>query len=154
MNEIAFTKVALPYGWLGNMSPHMVKYDGKLWKTSEALFQGLRFWDFPEIREEIRNAKSPMAAKMIAKKYRKLLNGKVMDEDDLKRMKLVLMLKLERNPDLKRKLLATGNSVIIEDCSKRKGGSGKFWGAARTENGWEGENHLGKLWMEIREELK
>ena len=27
-NVIAFTKVALPYGWLGNMAPFPVKHEG------------------------------------------------------------------------------------------------------------------------------
>ena len=36
---IAFTKVALPFGWLGNMAPYPVTYGGKAWRTTEALFQ-------------------------------------------------------------------------------------------------------------------
>jgi predicted NAD-dependent protein-ADP-ribosyltransferase YbiA (DUF1768 family) len=66
---IAFTKVKLPYGWLGNMSPFPIEHDGKTWRTTEALFQALRFED-EEIRELIREQKSPMAAKMMAKKHR------------------------------------------------------------------------------------
>ena len=64
---IAFTKVDLPHGWLGNMSDHPVKYDGKWWLTTEALFQALRF-DDPAIREELRTIKSPMGCKMRARR--------------------------------------------------------------------------------------
>jgi hypothetical protein len=32
----------LPYGWLGNMSQYP-DFGGVIWKTTEALFQGLRF---------------------------------------------------------------------------------------------------------------
>ena len=60
---IAFTKVDLPFGELGNMSPHRITYEGKRYKTAEALFQALRFED-EEIREELRSLASPMAVKM------------------------------------------------------------------------------------------
>ena len=63
---IEFTKVDLPYGWLGNMYASPISYEGKIWLTSEALFQALRFED-EEIRELIRLEKSPMGAKMKAK---------------------------------------------------------------------------------------
>ena len=39
---ITFTEVDLPFGWLGNMVRFPVKYGGKWWKTTEALFQALR----------------------------------------------------------------------------------------------------------------
>lgn len=152
-NIISFTKVALPYGWLGNMAPYPVKYMGKRWRTTEALFQGMRFDGYPEIQEQIREQKSPMAAKMIAKKHKHLLEND--PAEDLERMKLCLLLKIEQHSDLRRKLLATKDAMIIEDCTKRPRGSGKFWGAVKKEDGtWEGDNVLGKLWMEIREEEK
>ena len=158
MAEIAFTKVDLPYGWLGNMSPHIVKYQNQWYKTAEALFQCMRYRGFPEVQQEIRDQKSPMSAKMIAKKYKKLIAGKSSREDeerkDLERMRECLLLKLNAHPDLKRMLLGTRDAVIIEDCSKRKGGSGMFWGMAKMEGRkWVGRNELGKLWMAIREEL-
>ena len=62
---IAFTKVALPFGDLGNMSPHRITYQGKRYKTAEALFQSLRFQD-EDIQDAIRTSPSPMTAKMIA----------------------------------------------------------------------------------------
>lgn len=36
---IAFTKVKSPYGWLGNMSPYPVHYQGRTYRTTEALFR-------------------------------------------------------------------------------------------------------------------
>lgn len=59
MNVIGFTKVKLPYGWLGNMSPYPIEFGGKIYKTSEALFQALRFND-EEIQEIIISEKSPI----------------------------------------------------------------------------------------------
>jgi len=166
MSEIAFTKVDLPYGWLGNMSPHIVRYQDQWYKTAEALFQCMRYEGFPEVQQEIRDQKSPMSAKMAAKKYKKLIAGRCSKEEeevkDLERMRECLLLKLKAHPDLKRRLLGTKDALIIEDCSRRKGGSGMFWGMAKIENelpdgtrstAWVGRNELGKLWMKIREEL-
>jgi len=159
MDTISFTKVDLPYGWLGNMSPHIVKYDGQWYKTTESLFQCMRFKDYPEVQEEIRNQKSPMSAKMVAKKHKHLISGKttkiVEETNDLIRMRECLLLKLKHHPDLIRRLLGTGESVLIEDCSKRRGGTGLIWGMAKEPDGtWVGRNELGKLWMSIREELR
>jgi predicted NAD-dependent protein-ADP-ribosyltransferase YbiA (DUF1768 family) len=69
MAIISFSKVALSYGWLGNMSPYPIIYEGKEWRTVEALFQSLRFTD-ENIIEAIRNEKSPMGAKMKAKSFK------------------------------------------------------------------------------------
>ena len=65
---ISFTKVALPYGWIGNMSQYPVQYGGVWWKTNEHLFQALRFPEGLPVREEIYRQASPMAAKILAKK--------------------------------------------------------------------------------------
>lgn len=77
-----------------------------------------------------------------------------MSEADLDNMKLCLRLKIEQNPELKGLLQETGDDPIIEDCSKRKRGSGLFWGAGFDGKKWEGENQLGKLWMNLRNEIR
>lgn len=153
MDIIAFTKVSLPFGWLGNMAPFPLLHDGLAYRTSEALFQCLRFEGRPDVQEAIRAQRSPMAAKMIAKKHRALLNrGLTWDEaeDDIARMRLCLELKLAQHPALVDQLLATGEALIIEDCTARPRGSALFWGAVRRNGQWEGRNVLGTLWMELR----
>jgi N-glycosidase YbiA len=150
---ITFTSVKLPHGWLGNMTPFPIKHGGKSWRTTEALFQALRFND-EAIAEEIRAEHSPMAAKMIAKREKAKMVVVPQSEEDVANMAMVLRLKLEQHPELKQKLLDTGDEIIVEDCSKRPGGSGTFWGAVLKDGEWVGENVLGKLWMRLREELK
>ena len=64
--------------------------------------------------------------------------------------------KYEQNPDLKERLLSTGNSIIAEASPKDN-----IWGigldaktASRTERSlWPGENLLGKILMELRVEF-
>lgn len=154
--EIPITKVAEDSGWLSCMSAYPVEYDEKHYKTCEALFQALRFKGYPEIQKQIQECPSPMGAKMIARKNREKLNrGTKWDEapSDLLLMKKCLLLKLEQHPELKDKLIATGNAVIIEDCTTHDRESARFWGMVKKDGQWIGENNFGKLWMEIRDEL-
>ncbi len=149
---ILIRKVAEEFGWLGNMSPHPVERDGKSFRTAEALFQCMRFCD-GDCAEKIRSQKSPMAAKMIAKKNKHQMVVEPMSEADLQNMRKVLRAKLEQNCELKERLVETGDDEIIEDCSKRPRASGLFWGAAFKDGKWRGENWLGWLWMELRDEV-
>lgn len=156
MNIIAFTKVKLPYGWLGNMAAYPVTHEGLEYRTTEALFQALRFSKFPEIAEKIRQEKSPMSAKMVAKGHKDLLEQsgyELLGQQDWEYMKLCLRLKVEQHPQLKQMLLDTGEDKIVEDCSSRPQGTGLFWGAEYKDGKWSGKNILGKLWMQLRQEL-
>lgn len=150
---IGFTKVSLPFGWLGNMSPYPITYDNKIWKTSEALFQALRF-DDDEIREIIRLEKSPMGAKMKAKKYKSRMKIAPLSKEDVSNMKMCVTLKLDQHPGLLEELSSTRGMEIYEDVTSRPRGSGLFWGAKKTDTGWEGDNILGKIWMSIRDNKK
>ena len=162
MPDVIIRAVDEEYGWLGNMSPHKVKHDGKWWNTAEALFQALRFPmdavnDKGEnIREMIRAQKSPMAAKMKAKSSKTHMIIPPMGDEDLENMRMVLRLKFRWNCNpLERDLLATGDRFIVEDCSKRPRGSGLFWGAKKLSDGtWDGKNMLGQLLMELRTEIR
>ncbi len=40
---ITFTKVSLPNGWMSNMAPYPIIYNNITYKTTESLFQCLRF---------------------------------------------------------------------------------------------------------------
>jgi len=162
MPDVIIRGVEEEYGWLGNMSPHPVKYEGKWWLTAEALFQALRFPmgavndEGENIREIIHAQKSPMAAKMKSKRYKDKRNITPMGNEDLENMKIVLRLKFKCNCNpLERDLLATGDRFIVEDCSNRPTVSGLFWGAKRLADGtWGERNMLGKLLMELRTEIR
>ena len=144
--------VAEIYGALGNMSPHAIDYKRETYLTSEALFQVLRFDGFPEVQEKLQAQKSPMGVKMIAKKHRRLLENPDSDTD-LEIMRLCLRLKTEQHDDVKKLLLATGDKVIVEDCSARPRGDAFYWGWANINGQWVGENWLGRLWMDLRSQL-
>lgn len=154
MLYVPFTKVDLPYGEFGNMSPHPIVYQGKTWKTSEALFQSMRF-DDEKIKDAIRAEKSPMGAKMKAKKLRDNMAIEPMSEEDVNNMRLCVRLKLDQHEAVKNLLLSTGNAQIFENVASRKNReSSKFWGAywSDSDDGPEliGKNVLGKILMDYR----
>jgi len=155
MAYISFTKTGLPYGWLGNMFAASITYKGQIWRTSEALFQALRFEDI-EIREVIRKQKSPLVAKNICKRKEYLAKRVVepMSDQDVENMRLCLRLKFDQHPALREKLLKTGDHIIFEDVSARPRARHLFWGALKTSGQLDGRNMLGKLLMELRQELR
>lgn len=152
MNPITFTKVSLPFGWLGNMSPHQVTWDGREWRTTEALFQARRFAPDDPIVEVIRAQSSPMGAKMKSKTAASRRVVVPLSAEDVALMREVVSLKLAQHPELALQLALTKGRELIEDCSKRARGSGLFWGAALQPDGtWRGSNVLGKIWMQYRD---
>lgn len=122
----------------------MVKWRGVDWVTSEHAYQAAKF-DDPIIIEEIKNARSAHDARKIAHLHE---HGKVTTwhEIKLKIMEEIVRAKLEQHSYIHRKLLETGDREIIEDSP-----TDSFWGRGPD---WKGENHLGKIWMDLRKELK
>ncbi len=157
MPPIYIRKVNCPHtGWLGNMSPYKIVVDDIFWKTAEAYFQSLRFAPDDAVRETIRMQKSPIAAKMVAKQNVSRMVVVPMSEQDVENMRITLRLKFRCNQvPLEDNLLLTGTRTIIEDCSGRRTESGAFWGAYELPNGLlYGQNKLGKLLMELRNEIR
>lgn len=151
---ITFTKVKLPHGWLSSMSAFPITFNGKEWRTNEHLFQALRFND-ETIMEEIRLCRSPMSAKFFAKKNADKMVVEPKSKADLDNMKMVLRLKIDQHPEIKKALLETGNEMIVEDVTKRGiKGNNLFWGMAHVDGDWIGENILGNIWAELRQEMK
>lgn len=147
---ILFKRVRATYGWCSNMSPHAV--DG--YATAEALFQASRFKD-PIIQAAIRACRSPMTAKMLAKGHGSQMIIRPRSPEDLDLMRSVVRRKVEQHQALHEMLLGTDEEQIVEDVSGRPNESGLFWGAVLEPNGTlRGENHLGRIWMELRSELR
>lgn len=148
---ISFYKVDETYGGLSNMSGKYfhLQVNDILVRSSESLYQCLRFTSHPEIQKEILENKSPKGSKMVSKKYRKEFTREDFDEIKVELMYWCLKVKLCSHPLLFGGLLdRTGDKEIVEisksDC---------FWGCVRekeNENLVTGENVLGKLLMDLR----
>jgi len=148
-----FGKVKEPNGWMGNMSPFPIKYNGEVWLTVEALFQAMRYND-PIIQAEIRNQKSPMGAKLVSKKNEKFRIVEAMSAQDVANMEACVLLKFQQHPELAKLLRATGNQPIYEDATKRHKINDLFWGAQRDPNSpnmpIRGQNKMGEILMKVR----
>jgi ribA/ribD-fused uncharacterized protein len=152
---IWFKKVAEPYGWMGNMAPYPIQYAGKTWRTSEALFQSLRYAD-TAIIEQIRQQKSPMGAKLVAKSSVNIVHRVIdaMSPQDVANMEMCVLLKFQQHPDIAKLLKATAPNPIYEDATNRKKVNDLFWGMHRDPNNPEqpiqGQNTMGEILMRVR----
>lgn len=147
INSIVFRKTTEKFGGLSNMASGFPILWGSIRiKSSEALYQSLRYPNHPDIQQKIIIENSPMTAKMISKKYYSYTRPDWMDVR-YKLMRFCLELKLIQNWEMFYPLLkATGKKNIIEYAPE-----GKDWGAAEKGDIYEGVNALGRLIMELRE---
>ncbi|MBV5327015.1 MAG: NADAR family protein [Chlorobium sp.] len=148
---IVFKKTKETFGGLSNMAGGFpIKINDISILTAEALYQACRFPRLPDVQELIITQKSPMAAKMVGKPYRKDSRPD-WDTVRVKIMSWCLRVKLACNwYEFGELLHATGDKPIVEDSRKDR-----FWGAvAEDDEILVGNNVLGRLLMKLREELK
>lgn len=146
-----FLKTKEGFGGLSNMAGgYPVKINGIHIRSSEALYQACRFPHLPKVQEIILQQTSPMTAKMKSKPFRKDSRSD-WDKVRVAIMRWSLRVKLAHNMDsFGRLLLATKEKPIVEESRKDS-----YWGAKpKEETILVGQNVLGRLLMELREELK
>lgn len=130
---------------LSNFSAFTLEWENWRFDTSEAAYHFMKFPVGLSIRQDIRLAPSAHEAFKLAEKFKWMRRD---DWDDVKVeiMRKILRAKAEQHEYVRRKLLETGDRQLIE-CSWRD----DFWGWGANR---DGQNMLGKLWMEIRAELR
>lgn len=128
----------------GDLSGHRVPFD---FMTSEHCYHWLKFAGTGQnkIAQAIAWAPSAHEAFKIAEQN-KALRRKDWDEVKVGLMREILHEKVEQHEYVRRKLLATGERTLIEDSWRDD-----FWGWGPDR---DGQNMLGKLWMEVRAELR
>ena len=151
LRSVAFRKTKERYGGLSNMaSGFPIVVNGIRIRTAEALYQACRYPTRPDVQRLIIEERSPMTAKM---KARRFITDTRRDWDNVrvKIMRWCLRVKLAQHwNSFGTLLLSTGDAPIVEDSRKDA-----FWGAKRNGGGeLVGTNALGRLLMELREELK
>jgi ribA/ribD-fused uncharacterized protein len=127
-----------------NFSSFALEWKGKLYMTSEHAYHAEKF-ENESLKEDIRNQRSAHAAFVLAQE-RKEKRRSDWDEVKLGIMKEILRAKVAQHPYVKKKLMDSGERILIEDSWRDD-----FWGWGPNK---DGENHLGKLWMEVRDEVK
>ncbi len=132
---------------LSNFSAFTLEWKGVRFDTSEAAYHWEKFQGTGNdgIALGIRNAPSAHVAFKYAEEMRRYRRP---DWDAVKVdiMRDILRAKADQHEYVRRKLLATGNRELIEDSWRDD-----FWGWGPNR---DGQNMLGKLWMEVRAELR
>ena len=130
---------------LSNFSAFNLRWQGYRFDTSEAAYHWEKFPDGGDIREMIRMAPSAHAAFKIAEENARF-RRRDWDAVKVDIMREILRAKVEQHEYVRRKLLATGCRELVENSWRDS-----FWGWGPDRSG---QNQLGKLWMEIRAELR
>jgi len=118
--------------------------------TVEAAFQSLK----THVKDEILlilSANTPGRAKRLGRKAT-MISG--WDDVKVLNMGILVRLKFAQNPDLAEKLLATGDEILIEGNNWHDTFWGVCTGCRYMQCLGEGENHLGKILMNVREEIR
>jgi hypothetical protein len=127
-----------------NFSSFKLRWKEYDWMTSEHAYHSEKF-DDKKLLEELKNTRSAHEAMALAyanrDSYRK-------DWDDIKLevMKEILHTKVAQHPYVKKKLLESGNKKLVENSWRDD-----YWGWGPNK---DGANHLGKLWMRVRDEVR
>jgi hypothetical protein len=144
---------------LSNFSAFTLQWKGLRFDTSEAAYHWEKFnygIETPEgavvkldicfeAQDRIRFAPSAHEAFKFAEQYKSQVRPDWVDvRVDI--MREILYAKATQHEYVRRKLLATGDRELIEDSWRDS-----FWGWGEDKGG---KNTLGKLWMEVRTELR
>lgn len=131
--------------FLSNFFYSPFEFDGEIYSTVEHAFQATKTFDM-EQHQNIRLAVSPAQAKQMGRA--------VLLRPDWEQVKFDIMLALLRlkfsQADLRQKLLDTGDSELIEGNTW----GDKVWGCVSYKGQWIGRNHLGKLLMQVRADIR
>ena len=130
------------YRFLSNFGTGQIEYEGEIYLTAEHFYQAAKTLDDDE-QKFVRISPTPGEAKMRGKKVTKRE-----DWDEVKDgiMRKALRLKFEQNPELAKKLLATGDQELVEGNTW----GDTYWGACFGS----GQNKLGLLLQERRKAMQ
>lgn len=129
------------HSFLSNFYPVGVTYEGLTFQSVEAAFQAAKLANVEE-----RYQFTTLNASEAKRAGRRIILRKDWEQVKISVMRELLIAKFLGNPKLGRLLLETGSEELVEGNTWND----TFWGVC---NGY-GENHLGKLLMEIRDILK
>ena len=132
------------YGDFCNFSSHGFELDGKYWRTVEHYFQAQKFAG-TEQEETVRRARTPADAKKLGRRPSPPLRN---DWEEVKNevMRKAVSRKFQTHPELRQRLLDTGEEELVE-----RSPSDSYWGCGSDG---AGKNKLGKILMSVRSELR
>ncbi|MGB4967268.1 MAG: NADAR family protein [Candidatus Saccharimonadales bacterium] len=132
---------------LNNWSAHKVDIWGQHFPTLEHAYHWKKYeTTSPEIAAAILSAPSPAAAMAVDRNEGKDKRRSDWDSVKVSSMRSLLRAKFMQNEDARTCLLKTGHKQIVENSP-----FDSFWGCGSDKSG---ENTMGILLMELREELR
>ena len=144
-----FTREA--WGELSNFHPLPVPIAAGPFRfgTSEAVYQAAKFGAHPDVQRRIAEAPTPREAAALGRTPGLGIDpGWNAQRVDV--MRWVLRMKREANRTaIDAVLAATGERAIVEVSTRDP-----WWGARPVADRYEGRNVLGRLWMELRHQLR
>ena len=134
------------------------KHQGKMFKWSEQaiMYRKAKLFGANHIADKVLKAGSPVECKRLGRRRDLGFVESVWDEEKCRIFKEVLRDKFSL-PQLKQQILQTGDKILVEASPYDN-----IWGIGMGENdkgvddpeNWKGQNLLGKVLGDIREELK
>lgn len=131
--------------YLSNFSSFKVNWQGFIFDTSEHAYHWTRFpAGSPERRIILESSSAHDAFRFAQENKSRQIEG--WDGIKVRAMREILTRKAEQHEYVRRKLLQTGNRMLIENSWRDP-----YWGWGPNR---DGQNMLGKVWMEVRAELR
>lgn len=140
--------------FLSNFYPSSVIYgpNDDIFPSNENAYQAAKAMLVSQNYSEFLTCRAS-ESKKLGRKINFIRNGKdyfpKWEEIKIKVMRKILYNKFH-NTELREKLFATGDQELVEGNWH----GDVFWGKIPQKHDWVGENHLGKLLMELRENLR
>ena len=131
---------------LSNFSAFMIYWRSRNFATSEQAYHFERFVGVPDNRHRV----SILCARSAHEAFRYAQDNKQHQRPDWDAVKVdvmrdILRTKVDQHAYVRRKLIETGDREIVENSWRDD-----FWGWGPNR---DGQNMLGKVWMEIRAEV-
>ena len=147
---IAIRKVKESWGILGNFAQTPIAINDVTFKTSELLFQLMKFKDEEPVKA-VFNANNP---KMTAKHWEKTHRRDDWGQMIVDAMKFCLTKKYEQSEEFRKELERSKSKFIVEDQTSFTKKTPDTWGVKQKDNYYVGPNLLGRLLMELRDNGK
>ncbi len=142
-----FCKVDGQWGVFGNFGRTPLKVEGCVFKTSEQLFQLMKFKDADAVKD-VYAAGNP---KMTAKKWEKICRREDWGTMIVDAMKFCLVTKYTQSEEFRAELEKSKGLFIVEDQTTFRKANPDTWGAKLQGDKYIGPNLLGRLLMELRD---
>ena len=140
-------KVNEPWGLFSNFARTPLLLDGVEFRTSEQIFQLMKFRDREAVLAVYRAANPKMTAKKWEKTHRRDDWGLMIVDA----MKFCLQCKYEQSPAFREMLEESRGRYIVEDQTSFPKTNADTWGVKLYGGNYVGPNLLGRLLMELRD---